>query len=88
MLSLPLHWSFAEKNNFPVRAITPGPKFHWFGYYDKHQFDATNRYVLGMQVDFEMRSPTKDDIVKLGYIDLENNDRWTEIGESRSWGWQ
>ena len=33
----------------PVRAITKGPKFHWFGYYDKFQFDPTNRYVLGMK---------------------------------------
>lgn len=87
-LSAPALWSFARKNNFPVRAITRGPKHHWFGYYDKLQFDPSNRYVLGMQVDFEMRSPTKNDIVKLGYIDLKDNDRWTEIGESRSWGWQ
>ena len=41
----------------PVRQITRGPKFHWFGYYDKLQFDPTSRYVLGMEVDFEHRSP-------------------------------
>ena len=23
----------------PVRAITSGPEAHWFGYYDKYQFD-------------------------------------------------
>ncbi|MCU0341635.1 MAG: twin-arginine translocation signal domain-containing protein, partial [Spirosomaceae bacterium] len=39
----------------PVRALTKGHKFHWFGYYDKHQFDPTGRYILGMQVDFERR---------------------------------
>lgn len=72
----------------PVRAITKGPKFHWFGYYDKLQFNRSNTKVLGMQVDFEMRSPTQDDIIKMGVIDLEDGDRWTEIGESRSWGWQ
>ena len=32
----------------PVRTITRGPKHHWFGYYDKLQFDPTSRYVLGM----------------------------------------
>ncbi len=42
----------------PVRQITRGPKFHWFGYYDKLEFDPTGRYVLGMEVDFEHRSPT------------------------------
>jgi len=29
----------------PVRAITRGPKFHWFGYYDKLQIDPTGRYA-------------------------------------------
>lgn len=27
----------------PVLAITRGPKFHWFGYYDKLQFDPSGR---------------------------------------------
>ena len=49
----------AEGTPPPVRAITRGPRFHWFGYYDKLQFDPTNRYVLGMEVDFEHRSPTQ-----------------------------
>jgi hypothetical protein len=31
----------------PARAITKGPAFHWFAYYDKLQFDPTNRFVLG-----------------------------------------
>jgi len=71
-----------------VRKITKGPKFHWFGYYDKLQFDPSSRYVLGMQVDFEHRSPTPDDVVKIGIIDLQQHDRWTEIGTSSAWGWQ
>jgi hypothetical protein len=72
----------------PVRAITAGPKFHWFGYYDKWQFDPTGRYVLGMEVDFEHRSPKADDVIKVGMVDLHDNDRWIELGESRAWGWQ
>lgn len=88
ILSMPALLSFALENDLPVRAITKGPKYHWFGYYDKLQFDPSNRYLLGMQVDFEMRSPKKDDVIKMGYIDLQHGDKWTEIGESRSWGWQ
>jgi hypothetical protein len=72
----------------PVRRITKGPAFHWFGYYDKLQFDPTGRYVLGMQVDFEHRSPGPDDKVKIGIIDLKDHDRWTEIGTSSAWVWQ
>jgi hypothetical protein len=72
----------------PVRAITRGPKFHWFGYYDKLQFDPTCRCALGMEVDFEHRSPGPDDITKIGMVDLENGDEWVELGDSRAWCWQ
>jgi len=74
--------------DIPIRAITKGPKFHWFGYYDKFQFDSTGRYALGMAVDFEGRSPRPDDVIEIGMIDLAGGDKWIRLGESRSWGWQ
>jgi len=72
----------------PVRQITRGPKFHWFGYYDKLEFDPTGRYVLGMETDFEHRSPKADDVIRVGMVDLDDNDKWIELGTSRAWCWQ
>lgn len=72
----------------PVRALTRGSKFHWFGYYDKLEFDPTGRFVLGMEVDFEHRSPKPDDTIKVGMVDLQDKDRWIELGQSRAWNWQ
>ena len=72
----------------PVQAITKGPKYHWFGYYDKLETDPSERYVLGMEVAFEGRSPKANDVIKIGMVDLEDNDRWNELGESRAWCWQ
>lgn len=72
----------------PARVITKGPKHHWFGYYDKLQFDPTNRFVLSMEVDFEGRSPLSDDEIKIGMIDLFDNDKWIELGSSKAWSWQ
>jgi hypothetical protein len=79
---------FADEYRPSVRAITKGPKFHWFGYYDKLQFDPSGRFVLGMEVDFEHRSPKPDDVIKIGMVDLRDGDRWIEIGETRAWCWQ
>ncbi len=31
--------------------VTQPPGFHWFGYYDKHEIDAGDRYLLGMRVN-------------------------------------
>lgn len=72
----------------PTRVITRGPRHHWFGYYDKLQFDPTGRYVLGMEVDFEHRSPRADDPIRIGMVDLMDGDRWIELGTSRAWNWQ
>lgn len=76
-------------NTFPpVRVITRGPRHHWFGYYDKFQFDPTSRFVLGMQVPFEHRTPEPTDVIQIGMVDIEDGDRWIELGESTAWNWQ
>ncbi len=80
--------NFTGNNDISVRPITHGPKFHWFGYYDKLQFDPTDQYVLGMEVDFEHRFPLPDDVIKVGVVDLHDNDRWIELGTSAAWSWQ
>lgn len=72
----------------PTRTITKGPGFHWFGYYDKLQFDPTNRFVLGNKVQFEHRSPRADDEIEVGMVDLHDHDRWIPLGNSRAWNWQ
>jgi hypothetical protein len=71
----------------PVRAITRGPRFHWFGYYDKLQFDPTSRFALGVNNDFQHRLPTAEDTLRLGMVDLREGDRWIELGETRAWSW-
>ena len=82
--------AFAIDNdgNVPCRAITGLPGHHWFGYYDKLQFSPNGRYVLGMETMFEGRPPTSEDVIGIGMVDTEMNDRWIEFGTSRAWGWQ
>ncbi len=80
---------FAEDGKLPpARQITRGPKFHWFGYYDKLEFDPSSRYVLGMEVGFEHRSPTAQDRIRIGMVDLQDRDRWIDLGSSGAWCWQ
>jgi hypothetical protein len=88
LVALPAVARSQEERLPPVRPITRGPKFHWFGYYDKLQFDPAGRYVLGMEVGFENRSPQADDTITVGMIDLARGDQWIPFGESRAWCWQ
>lgn len=86
----PAHAAENKKGEVPApcRAITRGPKRHWFGYYDKLEFDPTGRFVLGVEVDFEHRSPRPDDRIAIGMVDLASGDRWIELGSSTAWCWQ
>ncbi len=72
----------------PVRTLTSAPGYHWFGYYDKAQMDVSGRYVLSMEADFENRSPNPDDVIRVGLVDLEDENAWTELGQTRAWNWQ
>jgi hypothetical protein len=87
-LCIDLEQSKASVASSHVRVITHGPKHHWFGYYDKFEFDPTDRYVLGMEVGFEHRSPRPEDEIRIGMVDLQNSDRWIELGATTAWCWQ
>jgi hypothetical protein len=43
---------------------------------------------LTNEVDFEGRSPTGGDVIGVGYVDTQDDDRYVPIGQSNAWGWQ
>lgn len=89
LTSLQVRGQDAPKPEFPsVRTITRGDGFHWFGYYDKLQFSPDNRFVLSNRVRFEHRSPTAEDLIEVGMVDLDEHDRWIPLGKTNTWNWQ
>lgn len=76
------------ETSVPCWPITQGPKHHFFGYYDKSPWDTTGRYVLAMEVDFNDRLPSPDDLAVIGLVDLDNNNRFEPVAETRAWNWQ
>ncbi|MBE7560653.1 hypothetical protein HS125_17635 [bacterium] len=72
----------------PVRALTTGPKPHWFGYYDKFQTDPTDRYVLSLEADFDLRLPVVGDVARIGMIDTQDGNKWIPLAETGAWNWQ
>ncbi len=69
----------------PSRQITRDPGFHWFGYYDKLQFSHDNRFVLSNKASFEHRSPTAEDEIEVGMVDLHEGDKWIPLGKTKAW---
>jgi hypothetical protein len=82
--------SAGEEQLSPARAVTKGPKYHWFGYYDKCPWSADGKYMLAMEVDFMDRPPTGDDSIRVGMVDLEAGDGQfhSRFDETRAWCWQ
>ncbi len=86
--TVPALASFSSSQDIEVVKLTSGPKYHWFGYYDKQQISADGRYALGMEVDFQYRSPNENDEIRIGMVDLQDSNKWIQIGKCQAWGWQ
>ena len=81
----------------PVRISPVGtkekPLYHGFFYYNHTeseclQFEPSGRYLLGMRIFIEGRKVQPTDRGEVGFFDLENNNKWTQIGETTAWNWQ
>ncbi|MBX3400924.1 MAG: hypothetical protein KF873_19500 [Gemmataceae bacterium] len=77
-----------ETTKLPARAVTKGPKHHWFGYYDKCPWDKTGRYLLAMESEFCDRPPTAKDAIAVGMVDLKGDDKFIPLDTTRAWSWQ
>lgn len=78
----------SEKSHASVRAVTTGPRVHFFGYYDKFPWDLSGRNLLGLETTFMDRPPGPDDVAIVGMADLEEDNRWQPLAETRAWNWQ
>lgn len=45
-------------------------------------------FLLVRETGFRDRRPGPDDVAEIGVIDLENNDQWRKLSETRAWNWQ
>ncbi len=72
----------------PIRAVTAGPKAHFFGYYDKCPWDASGRYLLGMEIGYCDRNPEPGEPLTVGLIDTDDGNRFVELDRTLAWSWQ
>ncbi|MFB3893393.1 MAG: TolB family protein [Phycisphaerae bacterium] len=72
----------------PIRAITRGPRHHFFGYYDMRPWSADGRYHLCLEVGFMDRPPKADDTAAVGVVDLKDGNRFVPLTHTRAWNFQ
>ncbi|MDD5599199.1 MAG: hypothetical protein PHV82_14730, partial [Victivallaceae bacterium] len=67
--------------------ISDHSRFHFFGYYDKFQDNASGRLLLALETDFMDRMPTSKDTAGICLIDAATG-KTERIAETSSWCWQ
>jgi len=72
----------------PVKQCTFGKNFHFFGYYEKPQWDVSGKYLLGLEVPPIKRYMNYDDTATIGLIDLENQYKFIPLAATTAWNWQ
>ena len=80
-----LHFGNASQR---VRPLTYGPKHHFFGYYEKSPWNASQTLLLAHEASFNDRAPTADDSVTIGIIDTQDHNQFRALAETSAWNWQ
>lgn len=70
-----------------LRAVTTGPKHHFFGYYDKSPWNASQSHLLAHEADFNDRAPGPGDVLRVGIVHVDEQ-RFEPLAETRAWNWQ
>jgi hypothetical protein len=73
----------------PIRKVgLEGTGHHFFGYYNKTNWDRSGKLLLAQQVPWATADLTPDLTAKVGYFDLEHGDRFHVVGQTTAWNWQ
>ena len=80
----------AQSSNFDLKIeqLTSGTKHHFFGYIGQCQtipWNASGRYILGMEIDRIDRMPEPEDAATIILIDTQDNNKITRIDKTHAW---
>ena len=80
----------AQNSSFDVEIeqITSGSKHHFFGYIGQCQtipWNASNRYILGMEIDRIDRMPKPNEAAIIILIDTQNDNKIIRLDKTHAW---
>ncbi len=81
----------SENTTNPVgcrtRALTSGPKHHFFGYYGICPWNESGRYLVCLESGFQDRMPEPGETAAIGIVDSQTG-RFIEVARTRAWNLQ
>ena len=74
--------------NLKIEQLTSGTKHHFFGYIGQCQtipWNASGRYVLGLEIDRIDRLPTPDEAATVFVIDTQRDNKILRLDKTHAW---
>lgn len=81
----------AAKITTEIQQITRGPKHHFFGYIGHVRtipWNASGRYIVALQTDFQERMPQPHEAAEIVLLDVKNNFAPKIVERTRAWNFQ
>jgi hypothetical protein len=70
-----------------IRALTAGPKHHFFGYYGVSPWNLSGKVMVCLESDFHDRLPAAEEPARVGLVDPRRGG-FRAISETRAWNLQ
>ncbi|HOZ49523.1 MAG TPA: hypothetical protein PLO37_13965 [Candidatus Hydrogenedentes bacterium] len=70
-----------------IRTLTRGPKHHFFGYYGICPWNASGRYLVGLETTFQDRFPSPGERAAIGLADPETG-AFRTVTDTAAWNFQ
>ena len=78
----------AQSLKLKIEQITSGSKHHFFGYIGQCQtipWNATDRYILGMEIEHIDRLPRPEEAATIILVDTHNDNRIIRVDKTHAW---
>src|SRR5690606_21839666 len=72
----------------PCRRVGHDGMHHFFGYYNKSNWDKSGTRLLANRVPFMTAQLAPDLSAEVGYFDLADNENFVSIDTTTTWNWQ
>jgi hypothetical protein len=78
-----------DATRFPCKRVGRNGTHHFFGYYNKSNWDASGRFLLAQEVPWRDAYLVPSLEAKIGYFDVTKDDGvFHAVGSTRTWNWQ
>jgi len=78
----------ASSFHLKVEQVTSGSKHHFFGYIGQCQtipWNASGRYILGMEIETITRLPKPEEAATIIVVDTHNNNKMIKLDKTHAW---